>query len=1157
MILRLFLAANLVVISVYGLADDSKVEAFRNSRVELRDPGVLMRQHSTHGIPGRSFSSQQSFSESQRFVNGQPVYENRHERRFENGRLVHEDGFEIGDPHASLGSVSRTDPRLRADPRMSVRSGIGGNTGGLQRGRTEHSRSSWQSSSSGMTGGNIDSSSLNCETCFGADHLRQAGVGAISIPSTSTGVHSREERVQEQHFRNGNPVYRRNEERRFENNDLVHEDIDEDGQRIGVQPVYSPTSGTSRRITSQRNRQSGVSYRPSYSRNTGRSRPSVHTPVPSVSSSMRNSSILTRTNERVRSDNRPTHRVHYNPSHSRTSSSSSARTVSVREREEAVVPSAQHLGRSGGHRPVQDNRQPQYSTSNVYRHSNVAGINDQAGAPVVHVPYDSSPYSGRPYQPSSFSTYSNWSAVQENRANGGVSAGNPIEVDTSNTPNTVPDHRRYRTETRTTPSPSVSHSSQSESLYSSSSTSQHSTGDNSNIDDHRRRTTIQVRPNSTIGLSLSVNPHQGSIYNVREHNSSLYADDYSRHDIDPRNGEDRPNSVSSINEHSSNDARYSGTVRQPLTGYDGVPDSYSSLNYRQQTTRSRAEPTISSYRVETKTSRRYLNGRLESEIKHNKYYENGVLLHQNQTETSRDELESTGIDVVALDLTTGDLEAYGVLHTDAIPTSHSQKYERKEEYEYVNGAPVFQLLHERKYQDGQLVDENRDEQDEEALRATTRNGVSAPSIGTSVTPSRSEYYSQNRHEISRQDNRVNYASQPGSEQPVQPSPSIVTNDIVSRHRENNVRTHHVRNEQVNRNVYPISGDHLERDTTEEENRPEYRDALTDLMTGRNFATAREHTGSFTRTYSRPGSNTESQRNAGSHVRTIETAGRTQESLGHRSGSEQNYHGQYGQSTRTNPSSNPLNTRPVGDSLLNSRHRTSLIGGSEINSAHDLREAIRGGSSQSSSSNFGSSQDSEKRHGNFNAFANFDITSDTGAPYGQGTVSHRSQSEREEHYENGELLRGREAEREWRDGQLLRNDERNYLGNGQPMTSSISSPTLLSQTAFQTGGSGGHFGATASFSAQTLPATQGQTYSSRSESAVDERYENGRLITGREHNREWENDQLLRNDRRSYGQEGGARATTRSGASRFNTFGSRLGGHSRLGLSGGGCGTMAC
>ena len=51
----------------------------------------------------------------------------------------------------------------------------------------------------------------------------------------------------------------------------------------------------------------------------------------------------------------------------------------------------------------------------------------------------------------------------------------------------------------------------------------------------------------------------------------------------------------------------------------------------------------------------------------------------------------------------------------------------------------------------------------------------------------------------------------------------------------------------------------------------------------------------------------------------------------------------------------------------------------------------------------------------------------GGRYGAGQTgyTHRSEMEREEHYENGQLVSGRKEEKEWKNDDLVRHDHRTY------------------------------------------------------------------------------------------------------------------------------------
>lgn len=146
-------------------------------------------------------------------------------------------------------------------------------------------------------------------------------------------------------------------------------------------------------------------------------------------------------------------------------------------------------------------------------------------------------------------------------------------------------------------------------------------------------------------------------------------------------------------------------------------------------------PHTDSYRSEIRNTYRYVNGRLVGMTQHKRRYENGELIYENTTQHGRDEVADLN------------LQEFGIGQLDLPreyirPGIHSQQHEIREEKEYVNGQQIYDLLHEKRFEDGGLVYDNRVELDEEKLRALGRAGV-----GLQVIDQSSEGTSHSRHPI--------------------------------------------------------------------------------------------------------------------------------------------------------------------------------------------------------------------------------------------------------------------------------------------------------------------------------------------------------------------------------------------------------------------------
>ncbi|KAF2347689.1 EGF-like domain [Trinorchestia longiramus] len=769
-------------------------------------------------------------------------------------------------------------------------------------------------------------------------------------------------------------------------------------------------------------------------------------------------------------------------------------------------------------------------------------------------------------------------------------------------------------------------------------------------------------------LSFTVDVGEGENVRLGNLNSVNTQTDQERYDISPLvdGSSSLPDADNEVVTSYSGEKSTSSVVnsRQPShysshrqhgrtsTAYNSIPSSGSAYdrsthvrNQTRNTFTSQIQPLVSSYKTETRTSRRYLNGKLVSETRFNRYYENGVLVHENQTEMSRDEMATDGINVSALDLSLEDLARYGVVDTNAVPVAHSQRLDFRQEKEFIDGNQVYESTHERRFQDGELIHEDHEERDKDELAALGRTiydqddsdllGFGHEMIGRGSYNSnfiRNRNYGHSVDTGNYDGYRSGHRQRTGVGETVTVNVTPVTK----------TRKTEIRREQEFQDGQQVYDLHHERQFTDgnliheqySEKGPGelgtvgHRDALQDILTGQTLATASEtnyrpassiasqnHHSQYDDSYT-----TQAQGQSGTADYSSSTYQQANSRTGHAYGtqdSSSNYQGATVQSGR--------DRELVGTNLLTSGASTYVIGGGGIenfeslNSASSLSEGhavsadssledgaqynsdgsrrVSGGyygsfgsnnavGSQSRSSSSYSSEQSSAHSSSqqptndgtygtsgYDAFGNFEAYA-SGDRTGGRAISHRREMEVEEHYENGQLVRGHEKDKEWKNNQLLRHDERVY-GEGDARrgqaASTVISPGLTSSTNFATHGSSSEgYGATASFSAYSPGYTSGsdaqyssqasghqsqsaeygahsgyQTQSSygagssvhgsqhagfgvtgypaggyrshRREMEVEEHYENGQLVRGREEQKEWKDDDLLRHERRHYGE----------------------------------------
>lgn len=167
------------------------------------------------------------------------------------------------------------------------------------------------------------------------------------------------------------------------------------------------------------------------------------------------------------------------------------------------------------------------------------------------------------------------------------------------------------------------------------------------------------------------------------------------------------------------------------------------------------EPGSYSQRHEVRQEKKFVNGQQIYDLHHERRFEDGQLVHENRTEKDEDDFGVSaeggaqfGVGYaggysdaanrhevrqsqhmqqhVTSDSRPGSVgqssETRRVADTSRVitkPVYTTRRQETRRQQEYINGQPVYDLHHERRYQDGSLVYENRTELDEKESRGST------------------------------------------------------------------------------------------------------------------------------------------------------------------------------------------------------------------------------------------------------------------------------------------------------------------------------------------------------------------------------------------------------------------------------------------------------
>lgn len=477
-------------------------------------------------------------------------------------------------------------------------------------------------------------------------------------------------------------------------------------------------------------------------------------------------------------------------------------------------------------------------------------------------------------------------------------------------------------------------------------------------------------------------------------------------------------------------------------------------------------PQLGSRRTDIRKTKKYINGRLVGVTHHERQYENGKLIHENTKEHGSDELEGM------------DLSSYGddqlqLMHGSYHPGSYSQRHEVRQEKKFVNGQQVYDLHHERRFEDDRLVHENRTEKDEDDF------GVGRLSVGHLGVLSHQDSEVDNgaRHEVTQSQHLQQHVTS-GRVAEGGVGRSSLTHQVSETGRVSVVPqyTSH-RYEQRSQHEFvdgkPVYDLHHERrflnGSLLYENRTElneedlsgavHYDALHNILAGNTLNTPSET--SYTR-------NTESPR--------VESYGSYSESLesSHRGGSEaspsssargilKTYGGSGTIRGSTSASTSSSTGRIGATTTILDTSRPLLTGSDSVRSGSSAQE-------RSSHESFGSESHSASTGGTRrtgclscillagSGYSSQDSSrrsslgySGAGSEVGRG-YSQRKEMSMEEHYEDGQLVHGRQDSRRFKDGQLVQENRRQYSESPsqasypaalETATTSYASPALSS------------------------------------------------------------------------------------------------------------------
>ncbi|XP_042236320.1 uncharacterized protein LOC121875732 isoform X1 [Homarus americanus] len=518
-----------------------------------------------------------------------------------------------------------------------------------------------------------------------------------------------------------------------------------------------------------------------------------------------------------------------------------------------------------------------------------------------------------------------------------------------------------------------------------------------------------------------------------------------------------PGSVGSSYHHYNESRRHSSVVRdqQPLEPLAG------SLSGSSSTACTESEgcvivgsPLIGSQRSEIRTTKKYLNGRLVGVTHHERQYENGELIHENNTDHGGDEL-------IGMDLSAYGDDQLELMQGSYHPGSYSQQHEVKQEKKFVNGEQVYDLHHERRFEDGHLVHENRTEKDEDDFGV---GRLSEGRLGVSYLDN--QVASDSRHEVT-QSQHLQQQVTSGRVAGGGVGRSTQTHQVSGTGRVSVVpqytrRRYETRRQQEYVDGLPVYDLHHERrfhnGSLVYENRTELDekalggagnyDALHQILAGNTLNTPsqssynRNADSSRVGAYGSHGELQETSQSAESYGgSTVSQTRESHSSSTAHDGSLGTYGGSGSISGSTSASEESSTRRNGATTIVLGGSGSSLTGSDSIRSGSSAYE--RGGSSSSSTYGSESYRGSSQQHSPGRTRPSGCLTCVLlgGSGYSSQDSSHRAShgypgvvdggySERreinaEEHYEDGQLVHGYEESRRFQDGQLVQENKRQY------------------------------------------------------------------------------------------------------------------------------------
>ena len=700
-----------------------------------------------------STSSRHEVNEQKKFINGQQVYDLHHERRFKDGNLIHDDRSEKNEDDISGGPYV---PRPVAEPYVNRQSSMhrGENSHNIEENSQnlfpnvmtntakEQSMYHQSTSESGFSGseGYYKPSMNKLENNKELSHELNSEIQNLrntlshypynNYHPQPGGVHRTEYRT-ETRYVNGQPVFTRKQERKYKDGQLIHDNVQESG------PETTDTSEiTSRHTSDYENRGSHYS-RGQINHGSDLQTQTVQRPVYSTYTQKQNRSYVNEqfipavrseyaTNQRVidstyakETQNQNPGRIHSSSSQhleeSRTSHSlpvvSESQSISTNAKKETIeypsVPDKQ-VPISSSYRPtnygiemkfkVGENNEMHRSNSSSSVHNDKIlirpGVQNQGRAQTFwinltnssstnqHIPIKNNP----------------------NNLNLGVHTSSNIEV--SGTPNPG-DKKRYDINPYegytdlSDDSREFVDTGKLDQPVSSQQTSQ------STVDRHQTKLII---PQVLTTQEQKTTNVQNQEIGQSEHHSRINV-----------------NTGSSLQSGITNDYGNQyisrGSVR-PVTPYPHLAGNaiLQKIHEATNTSTTHVLPITHQYRHVIRKEKKFVNGQQVHESTHERHFKDGDLIHENKTEHNPNFFNSSNLGSGTQFIHGQEMDSHSFTEGSSLHNSNNHgsvnipsditrtyAYQRRHQEKYENNDKVYDLNHERVFEDGVLVHENKTE----------------------------------------------------------------------------------------------------------------------------------------------------------------------------------------------------------------------------------------------------------------------------------------------------------------------------------------------------------------------------------------------------------------------------------------------------------------